>query len=345
MFFCDPFGHTNPENLFNYGHDVTESNFIYYHDQEPVYTDVHDLLFSEVQRRNRDLNHGLGPTHAAFVVSERDSDSVTQVCSQYQWHPYYYFFHGWAALDWFRGYDRTFLSVPMLERQPSKIFFMPNRIIGGHRNHRVLLMYHLIKHNLFNGWYSFPRVCPDSGQDISEIIRSFSARYPDINDTFRKIDLPLNFPQEKDHPMHSCWLSRFDLIADAEIYVVTETVAQGRRLHLTEKTFKPICQQMPFILVGTAGSLRYLREYGFQTFSDFWDESYDQEIDDYVRIERVASLMQNLHDMPEQERQDLIRSTHKIVEHNYHHFYSGDFEKILWDEFCLMLARLQERMS
>ena len=145
--------------------------------------------------------------------------------------------------------------------------------------------------------------------------------------------------------MHSCWLSRFDLTADSVIYVVTETVAQGRRLHLTEKTFKPICQQMPFILVGTAGSLRYLREYGFQTFGDFWDEGYDQEINDYARIERVASLMQSIQQMPDRTRRDLIRSTHRVVEHNYQHFYGGDFEKILWDEFSLMLSQLQERMS
>ena len=345
LFFCDPFGHTDPDNLFNYGHDESERNFIYCHDQEPVQPDVHNILFSEVKRRNLDLNHGFGASHGAFVVSERDSDQVQQVCSQYQWQPYYYFFHGWAALDWFRGYDRTFLSGAIAERRPSRIFYMPNRIIDGRRDHRVLLMYHLIKHKILNGWYSFPRKCPESNRDITNITELFRDRYADIDDVFGQIDLPMNFPQEQDHPMHSCWLSRFDLVADSEIYVITETVAKGRRLHLTEKTFKPICQQMPFIMVSTAGSLRYLREYGFQTFGEVWDESYDDEIDDYARIERVASLMRHIQDMPERSRRDLVGCTQKIVEHNYRHFYGGDFEKILWDEFRLMLTQLQEHLT
>jgi hypothetical protein len=344
LFFCDPFGHTNPENLFNYGHDVSESNFVYCHDQEPVYPDVHDKLFSEVRRRNSDLNRSFGPTCAALVVSERDSDHVQQVCSRYQWQPYYYFFHGWAALDWFRGYDRTFLSIPITKRRPSRIFFMPNRIIDGRRDHRVLLMYHLIKYNILDGWFSFPRVCPESNRDITTITERFRDRYADIDDAFQQISLPINFPHEQNHPMHSCWLSRFDLVADSEIYVVTETIAQGRRLHLTEKIFKPICQQIPFILVGTAGSLRYLREYGFQTFGNFWDESYDDETDDHVRIERVASLMRHIQDLPRRTRHNLINSTHDVVEHNYRHFYGGEFEKILWDEFRSMLTQLQADM-
>ena len=63
LFFCDPFGHTGTENLFNFGHDVFEKNFVFCHDQEPVYSDTHAVLFAEVQRRNLDLNHGQGPQH------------------------------------------------------------------------------------------------------------------------------------------------------------------------------------------------------------------------------------------------------------------------------------------
>jgi hypothetical protein len=345
LFFCDPFGHTGTDNLFNYGHDFVEKNFIYCHDQEPVHPDVHAELFSEVQYRNTSLNHGRGPDHAAFVSSERDSDIVTQICSQYKWTPYYYFFHGWAALDWFRGYHRTFLSVNPEHRNASKIFFLPNRIISGRRDHRVLLMYHLLRQNVTNGWYSFPRVCPESKKDILEITQPHCNRYPDINDVFETADLPWHLPGENDNPMHSCWLSRFDLVADSEIYIVTETVAQGHRLHLTEKTFKPICQQMPFIIVSTAGSLEYLRSYGFRTFDNFWDESYDLELDDFKRIERISLVMKDLQNMPDAQRKNLIKSAQDVVEHNFQHFYSGRFEQILWSEFTSMLDNLRRDMA
>ena len=36
---------------------------------------------------------------------------------------------------------------------------------------------------------------------------------------------------------------------------------------------------------------------------------------------------------------------HDVVEHNYRHFYGGNFEKILWNEFSSMLAQLQEHMA
>ena len=55
--------------------------------------------------------------------------------------------------------------------------------------------------------------------------------------------------------MQSNQLSLFEQSAESLLYLVTETVASGRRQHLTEKTFKPICLQMPFIIVGCAGSL------------------------------------------------------------------------------------------
>ena len=36
----------------------------------------------------------------------------------------------------------------------------------------------------------------------------------------------------------------------------------------------------PFVMVSKKGTLKYLRDIGFKTFGDFWDESYDDEEDD-----------------------------------------------------------------
>jgi predicted XRE-type DNA-binding protein len=114
-------------------------------------------------------------------------------------------------------------------------------------------------------------------------------------------------------------------------------VATGRRLHLTEKTFKPICLQMPFIIVGTAGSLKYLRSYGFKTFSSLWDESYDKESNDIVRLEKIAQLLKELDALSQKEKQELFHASNDIIQHNYNHFYNGGFEKILWTELQEML--------
>ena len=140
--------------------------------------------------------------------------------------------------------------------------------------------------------------------------------------------------------MHSCWLSLFDQSAESLLYLVTETVATGRRHHLTEKTFKPIALGMPFVIVGTQGSLEYLRSYGFRTFGDIWDESYDSA-DDSVRIKRIASLLRSLDELPAEAKQDLFDAAREVVEHNWNHFYNGGFEAVLWTELTEMLNGIE----
>jgi hypothetical protein len=139
--------------------------------------------------------------------------------------------------------------------------------------------------------------------------------------------------------MTSCWLTNFAEATDSLVYVPTETVYFGRRTHLTEKTFKAIALEMPFVLVATAGSLAYLRDYGFQTFADVFDESYDTETDDILRIEKVTKLLKQLDDLTAEQRQEIHQACLPIVEHNYRHFYSGAFGEVLWKELNQMIEK------
>ena len=49
----------------------------------------------------------------------------------------------------------------------------------------------------------------------------------------------------------------WDQANNSLIHVVTETVYRGNKNHLTEKTFKPIVMQQPFIIQSCKGSLEY----------------------------------------------------------------------------------------
>jgi hypothetical protein len=216
---------------------------------------------------------------------------------------------------------------------------MPNRIVAGRRQHRLILFYNFLKKhlNFKNCLISFPAVCPGENLPIEVAVQPLLDIYPDISAVVTSKDLPLQFKNENDHPMRSCWLDLFDEGASSLLYLVTETLAQGQRLHLTEKTFKPICMRMPFVLAGTRGSLRYLRSYGFRTFGHVWDESYDYEPDDVLRMERIASLIVSLDELPRSAKQELFVECMETVEHNYRHFYDGTFERILWRELTDMM--------
>jgi hypothetical protein len=95
------------------------------------------------------------------------------------------------------------------------------------------------------------------------------------------------------------------------------------------------------VLVAPAGSLEYLREYGFKTFGDIFDESYDEETDDIRRVERVTKLLKDLDNLSAKERQQIHRACLPAVEHNYNHFYRGGLTDVLWTELTTMLNGLQ----
>jgi len=79
-----------------------------------------------------------------------------------------------------------------------------------------------------------------------------------------------------------------------------------------------------------------LHSYGFKTFGDLWDESYD-DYDDAIRIQKIAQLLIELNRKSTAEKQKLFEAAHGIIEHNWNHFYNGGFEKILWKELTGML--------
>lgn len=123
---------------------------------------------------------------------------------------------------------------------------------------------------------------------------------------------------------------------DADLYntsfcsVITESIESGafnfdelrndNSTFFTEKTFKAIAMQHPFLIYGNQDNLKYLRNIGFETFSDVIDESYDE-----VRFtrDRFSVMLQEIlrlsnHTVTECEQmRDKLRP---VLEHNYNHF-------------------------
>ena len=61
-----------------------------------------------------------------------------------------------------------------------------------------------------------------------------------------------------------------------QIELVAETMCAGITFFPTEKTFRPITGRRPFLTFGPIHFLNNLRSLGFKTYSQCWDESYDQ---------------------------------------------------------------------
>lgn len=321
----DPFGSTSFDDLCN-SNGAGEKRILFW-DQELLQHDLTKDFFSQYTEMYKPTAY---KGKHVLVTSELESESVQWVCDTYGFESAYYFFHGWAALDWYRGYNHTFLYKPFRDRQIEKTFLCPNNIIGGKRRHRLELFSELVDRELvYNNFVSFPERCPYENKTVAELSQEYGIH-------LAAVDLPLKIDSGSNYAGNSHCIDMWPLADRSLLHVITETVYHGRKLHLTEKTFKPIVMQQPFVLVSCRGSLEYLRSYGFKTFSEFWDESYDDATDDY-RILKIGKLLNDLDDLSIREKQQLQQAIAPIVEHNFNWFYSREFENLLWKELTDMV--------
>jgi hypothetical protein len=104
------------------------------------------------------------------------------------------------------------------------------------------------------------------------------------------------------------------------VSVVLETVFDNK-IHLTEKTLRPLACGHAFVLAAGPGSLKYLRNYGFKTFGHIFDESYDDETDAIKRLEKIISTMKQIQCLTPSHWQEI----NAIINYNQQHFFSQDF--------------------
>ena len=95
----------------------------------------------------------------------------------------------------------------------------------------------------------------------------------------------------------------------------------------------------PFIVFAEAGSLQYLKSYGFQTFSDIWDESYDQITDHTHRYQKILKLIRELNELDEHTFNQKIQRAKSIVVHNHQRFFSNEFEDQMLKEITANMDR------
>ena len=329
LHWFDPFGSTQFKDCCSVPKTVKGDRWIFW-DQEPIHQHTATHFFDQfIPAYNTN-----GESDITVITSEYNSEYVEWLCDTYGVNAGYYFFHAWAALDWYRGYNRTSIAQKFLDRKPYNTFLCANNIIGGKRKHRIEMLQQFVGRNLLDrNLISFPDVCPHEGQSLQLLCVKYELDCPEVT-------LPLMIDNGSGYAANSHKIDLWDQANNSLIHIVTETVYRGNRNHLTEKSFKPIVMQQPFIIQSCKGSLEYLRRYGFKTFGEFWDESYDQA-DDSVRTYQIGKLLQDINTMSQKEKTTLQAAVNMTVEHNFNWFYSVEFEKLLWKELTEMMNTWQ----
>jgi len=110
--------------------------------------------------------------------------------------------------------------------------------------------------------------------------------------------------------------SFYESYADTFCAVITESRFASPFGNFSEKTFAPIGMLKPFILVAPYATLQYLKEFGFRTWDQWWDESYDLEADPAKRLLKIFDIIDYIDSKSIEELREMYQQMRPILEHN-----------------------------
>lgn len=240
----------------------------------------------------------------------------------------YWWSHAMIARDWFRYAEHDpVLSRPRQQRQ---LFLIYNRAWSGSREYRLRFVDQLIDKNLLS-------------HSVTSMSYSDPMHYSQHQ--FRNTALAIDRRDFESHVAANAHPSSASAdytsqdYCDTAIEIVLETLFDDARLYLTEKILRPMACRQPFMVLGPAGTLSLLRQYGFRTFSHVWDESYDSISDPVARMDAVLQNMQLIASLDNSQRQHIQQQCQATVEHNHKWFFSKEFAQNIVSEFQNNLAQ------
>ena len=320
----------------------TRENFSAFEYQIPLPKQEHHVLFHFDQEPiwSNDLGAGYDTgrvSHVAWsnlrlkiLANSEHSTLKRTICRERQMQDWYYFYHGFAALDWFR--DAKYIDQDLA---PRYVFSSLNHLVQNNRSYRMALTAKLIEQDLHHhGSISFhgtQQTCQAEIDDPDSQLTAQEKHLVEKHLVSGSIPMTLdvttvdgNLSAHFGHKELSLWQESF-------WHVVNETVFYEDKLHLTEKIFKPIVSSRPFLLVAAPGNLRYLRSYGFKTFGDWIDESYDDELDPHKRLTLITEQLQRLCDRSPDNLKAMYQDMRPVLDHNRQHFF-GEFRERIVNE-------------
>jgi len=123
----------------------------------------------------------------------------------------------------------------------------------------------------------------------------------------------------REDPYTLCQIPFIPHFQNSKLSVVLETEMERPSYQLSEKIYKPLMTEHPFVVLAPAGYLKYLRSQGYQTFGKWMDESYDLEPDINKRIEMIAKVCK---DFVDSDVTLFYQQTESVRQHNRNKFFS-----------------------
>jgi hypothetical protein len=257
-----------------------------------------------------------------LVHSEKKSQDLQRYEQQLNMTGVYWWSHAAIARDWFRYAEHD----PFLDsRDVSHDFLVYNRAWTGTREYRLKFAELLVEQDLVlhcrTKFAAF-----DSGRHYCDHVfknKTFEISRADLEQIFE--------PNLVDSTASADYASHD--YSSTQLEIVLETLFDDNRIQVTEKSLRPIACGHPFMLLATAGSLEYLRSYGFETFGQHIDESYDTIQNPVSRMRSIVTEMQRLASLSLDQKQQLYAELRSIAARNKQLFFSKSWHNLVIQEY------------
>ena len=210
------------------------------------------------------------------------------------------------------GYISEKIHINELDGVRNKKFLCFNRNID--KPHRISLLYEYLNNDYSDSYFTFLMKTENYADiyrlDVNKI--SITAEY------FNKhlpIELDTHNISDKGN-FNVTNTFKKELFLNSCINLVTESSFERNELFISEKVFKPIINYQPFIVLSSYGYLKKLRSYGFKTFGDYWDESYDDIENPDDRFKKLLEIIRKLNKKTIEELNELYKNIKHICIYN-----------------------------
>ena len=212
-----------------------------------------------------------------------------------------------------RRRERRFLAL-IRNVRASKALFLLSLLRDGLWPQGFISMASLKERRAFKGF--------SEDELAEELFRE--APFADLNEELRPLLTQLEAQGGTEFSSGEATTSRFRDVMDQGLAeyalswfsVIPETEMRDQVLRITEKPIKALMNFHPFIVLGNPGSLGLLREYGFESYPQLFDEAYDEVSNRRLRFEKVYREVQRLCALPEAELDRLDRTVEQTVIRN-----------------------------
>jgi len=254
-------------------------------------------------------------------INSRDVDQFSEV----GFVPVYYWSHAVIARNWYRFAPH---DVRLKTQNTKKTFLVYCRDWTPNREYRLKFLDMLVSTGLTGDCVVSTQHTNNHGVHLKDY---------QIQDSRFEVDVGAILNSIPDNTSSSSSSADYDVndITSTRVSVVLETVVDSSKIHLTEKILRAMACAHPFVLAAGPGALKYLRSYGFQTFGEFWDESYDEETDTVLRLKKIINTMQQIQNLSPDDWQKI----QCIADYNQQHFFSEEFTNQVTNELTQNLNR------